>query len=460
MMITCYVVQRDVRNSQSVYPDGRAAVPSTILIPTPDTLRRVSRERLFRESRKYTVFHLLGKQLPTERYYWGDRNLQGIVQLAEVHYDPAPNQNSWGLEVPSQVVFNWGLKEGDEVKLAVRDSQKLIFIVSVNGQQDFQVCQRWPDFESLQAGYPLESLPVEIYGDHDLRVATLLAPVGMGQGYWIAAPGGAGKSWLLAKFFRSLVKLTEEDESLHVICGFVGDRPSDYPVYEQIAQYADNQRVELYQSNWADLPECQVSMATFIAKRAHRLVTMGKNVVLLFDSVSRVVTVHSSLPGRQGTIVPGGVYWESIFQMIPQLLGKYGCYGDRMSLTLIGTVLAGDDDIRTIERVVFQETANSIPSALCTLLGNPMLGWPRVSVNGIASFTRYPQGYDFRTAAQIAEMAAVRKIMWERYQVVDENGEPVLDKDKKPIFKPPWAELAHKRLIEYVEKHPIPTYFD
>lgn len=458
-MLTCYAVQIETPVAQPLYPNGTVAVPRTVLIPSAEILRSVSRDKLFRDSRNFSVFHLMGGQLPEERYNWGDRT-SGLADLGEAHFDPNVNQSAWGLEVPGDVIYNWGLKEGDEVILAVSKPHRLVFIASVNGQQDPMVCQKWPDFDGLQADYPKCPLPVEKYGDPDLRVVTLLAPVGKGQGYFIAAPGGAGKSWLLAKFFRELAKLTVEDETLHVICGFVGDRPADFPVYERIAQSSGTNRVELYQSNWADDPKCQVSMARFIAKRAHRLVTTGKNVVLLFDSISRAVTVHSSLSDRQGSIVPGGVYWESIFQMIPQLLGKYGYFNDRMSLTLIGTVLAGSDDIRTIERVVFQETANSIPSGICTLMSNPTLDRPRVSVNGISTFTRYPLGSDFRTSSQAWEMAAVQELMWAPFQVVDESGNPVLDKQEKPIIKPPWAELAHKRLIEYAEKHPVPAYFN
>jgi transcription termination factor Rho len=444
-----YVLQENIQeDDQPLYDDGTAAVPKTVLIPSPDKLRKRTRLNILHKSRDFSVFHIMDpKHLPTEVYTWASITPVGLVDFKKIHYSPSKEQ-VWGMELPPEIVTNWGIVEGDEVTIMVDSRRNLVIVTSVNGETDPRKTLNWPHFFSLQPDSPKRPLPVEKYGDFDLRVITLLAPLAIGQGYWIIAPGNSGKTWIEKKILAALMRLTEEDESLHIIFAYVGDRPADFPGYKEITDRAHHNRVEVYQSPWTDKPASQVSMTQFVVRRARRLASMGKNVVLLFDSISRTVAVHTGLEeDKKGGMVPGGIYWESIFEMIPQLLGAYGWYNENSSLTIIGTVLSAEDSSNSAEAAVDREATNSTPNATLRLVKNPTLKYPRVSVDRTATAARYPDGRDFRTDAQKREMKLVEEIMW-----------APLEKDRMLNGKPQFAEAAHDRLIRYCQENPLPQY--
>jgi len=138
-------------------------------------------------------------------------------------------------------------------------------------------------------------------------------------------------------------------------------------------------------------------------------------------------------------MIGGGIYRQSLTDMIALLFGTHGSYGKDRSLTIIGTVLSSSDTKKTSESAVDQETSDSSTTGICRLVKIPTLRRPWVSVNEAETFTRFPDGRDFRSAKQKAEMAYVLK--WIR----EDSGSRI-------------AEEAHKRLLGYVRDNPLPKY--
>ena len=434
-----YVLQKEMSNlEKKLYDVGTSdpnEYPQTVIIIDTRQFTEFRRRELLARSKEHTVVNKDGT------YYWGILTEKGIVRTDALHSTAGP-EDTFGLEIPPVVAFEYKLVEGDEVGIVVNHTEKVVFICSVNGEQDPRIFRAWPkDLSGFQSDYPRAPLLVEKYGDFDLRVMTLLAPIGLGSSYWIIAPGGSGKTWLLVKLLDACLKLSKEDNNIYVMMGYVGDRPEDASQYLEVFRKNKQGHGEFHQAAWNTNPDSQVDVATFVMRRARRLTATGKHVIVLFDSISRTVAAHtaSSYATGEGGMIGGGIYRQSLTDMIALLFGTHGSYGKDRSLTIIGTVLSSSDTKKTSESAVDQETSDSSTTGICRLVKIPTLRRPWVSVNEAETFTRFPDGRDFRSAKQKAEMAYVLK--WIR----EDSGSRI-------------AEEAHKRLLGYVRDNPLPKY--
>ncbi len=434
-----YVLQQEFSPREvPLYPkSGRFTYPKTVIIPDSPMLVAFRKWDLLERS---TGYYLVDDNEGDE-YYWGVLTERGIEKTEFLHFSPN-RRDSFGLEVPPKVASFYQLKEGDQVGIAIDRVKKLVVIVSVNGCQDPKVFTGWPpDLSGFQSDYPLVSLPVEKYGDFDLRVMTLLAPIGLGSSYWIIAPGGTGKTWLLVKIFDACLRLTREIKDLYVMMGYVGDRPEDAAQYLRVLEDYKCPHAEFHQAPWDTKPEAQVDVARLIMNRARRLTATGKHVVVLFDSISRIVAAHtaSSYVDKESGMIPGGIYRDSLTQIIALMFGTHGSFGYDRSLTIIGTVLAAGETKRTSESAVDQETSDSSTTGVLRLVRIPTLERPWTSVNEGETYTRFPYGKDFRSEEQRREMEQVKREM--RTGMGNTN-----------------SYEAHQRLLKYARKNQYPNY--
>jgi transcription termination factor Rho len=457
-MKKAYVIQ-DAPEEKQIYSDPHSTknIPQTVLIRDSSALRNNTRNTLFEQSSsKFLVDKRKG-----DTYYWAIKGIPAntVVEGADPHF--SLNGKKTGLEIPKEVVQASGITEGDEVNIIIDDENHHIVIDSVNGERDAAKVNSWKDINKLTPDYPIKPLaiekvkiptktdkdgqlvkdlyekPVEDY-DFDIRVATSITPIGMGQGYWLVAPGNSGKTYLLAKYAMALSKMTNDNPNLHLIIGYIGDRPVDYRLYEDAIKLADNRRVEIHQCPWTDDPSCQVSMARFVVNRARRLAAT-RDVVLLIDSASRIVSMHTAseeMENHQGGMIRGGIYRKSIFEIIAQLFGTYGYFAETgTSLTIIASLL---NDEKSTEGVVAQETKENTPNAVLQLVTNATLEFPRIAITNTMSSTRFPFGKDFRSIEQRKEMDEMEKRRWDGGYTK--------------------AEEAHKRTLDYFRKNPEPKY--
>ncbi len=443
-----YVVQQELSSlERPIYNTGLSATyPKTVLIPDTSQLLEFGRKDILYRSREYSlissdVLQKGNKAKELQEYRWGLLTKEGVAGTPDIHYSQ-DKDNMWGLEVPPSVGSYYKLVEGDEVGVVVDHRKKLVLISSVNGVQDPEIIKSWkPDLRDYQSDYPKKPLPIEKYGDFDLRVITLLAPIGLGSSYWIIAPGGAGKTWILVKILDACLKLTKEIDNLYIIMGYIGDRPEDASQYIQVFEENIGTSGEFHQASWDTKPDSQVDVTRFTMNRARRLSATGKHVVVLFDSISRTVAAHtaSSYVDKDSGMISGGIYRHSLTAMIAMLFGTHGSFGEDRSLTIIGTVLSSSDTKKTSESAVDQETSDSSTTGMCRLVKIATLDRPWVSVNEAETFTRFPDKRDFRSPEQIKEMNDVKNIM--------RGGRGASN-----------SYEAHSNLLNYVKKNPFPKY--
>ena len=185
-------------------------------------------------------------------------------------------------------------------------------------------------FTNLIPIYPEEQLKLET-GSRPIstRVIDLVSPIGKGQRGLIVSPPKAGKTWLLKDVANGI---TANFKEVHLMAVLVGERP------EEVTDISRSINGEVIASNFDEPPEHQTRVAEIALERAKRLVEMGKNVVILLDSITRLARAYNlSLPSSGRTLTggfdPAALYPPKKFFGAARNIEKGG------SLTIIGTCL-------------------------------------------------------------------------------------------------------------------------
>jgi transcription termination factor Rho len=173
----------------------------------------------------------------------------------------------------------------------------------VNGGEADAALRR-PDFSSLIASYPERKLILEtgqsakIGPEVTRRAIDLIAPIGYGQRALIVAPARAGKTMLLQAMTEGIA-INHPDATLLVL--LVDERP------EEVSEMIEWGRGEVVASSFDQPAERHVDVADMTLERARRLVEMGKDVVIVLDSITRLARAHNTAERGTGRTLSGGL---------------------------------------------------------------------------------------------------------------------------------------------------------
>jgi transcription termination factor Rho len=169
---------------------------------------------------------------------------------------------------------------------------------------DPQLATRRPDFSSLTAAYPDRKLTLETgrpaKGGPELtrRAIDLIAPIGYGQRALIVAPARAGKTMLLQAITEG-VAVNHPEAVLLVL--LVDERP------EEVSEMITWGYGEVVASSF-DMPaERHTFVAEMVLERARRLVELGKDVVIVLDSITRLARAYNTVERGTGRTLSGGL---------------------------------------------------------------------------------------------------------------------------------------------------------
>ncbi|SDP43624.1 transcription termination factor Rho [Nakamurella panacisegetis] len=254
----------------------------------------------------------------------------------------------------SQIRKN-GLRRGDAVTGAVRaprdgesasTRQKfnaLVRLDSVNGQ-DPELAKDRPEFTKLTPLYPNERLRLETE-PHILttRIIDLVMPVGKGQRALIVSPPKAGKTSILQAVANAI---TTNNPEVHLMVVLVDERP------EEVTDMQRSVKGEVIASTFDRPPADHTMVAELSIERAKRLVEMGRDVVVLLDSITRLGRAYNLAAPASGRILSGGVDSTALFPP-KRFLGAARNIENGGSLTIFASALvetgsAGDT-------VIFEE---------------------------------------------------------------------------------------------------------
>ncbi|RLA68860.1 MAG: transcription termination factor Rho [Epsilonproteobacteria bacterium] len=258
--------------------------------------------------------------------------------------------------VSSTQIKRFALRNGDIVTGQVRqpkDQEKyyaLLKIEAINYLPPDKSKQR-PLFDNLTPLYPNEKLKLE-YNPMKLtgRVLDLFTPIGKGQRALIVAPPRTGKTELLKELAHGISQ-NNPDASLMVL--LVDERP------EEVTDMQRSVKGEVYSSTF-DLPaHNHVRTAEMVIEKAKRRVELGKDVIILLDSITRLARAYNTVTPSSGKVLSGGVDANALHKP-KRFFGAARNIEDGGSLTIIATALIETGS--RMDEVIFEEfkgTGNS-----------------------------------------------------------------------------------------------------
>ena len=219
-------------------------------------------------------------------------------------FDPSPKGGALRLAANSYLpgkgdppVRLPGLRRGDLV--ALENGR----VTTVNGLPVAQLDGR-PDFASLGAVHPNRPLTLETprassQRTADIqRVVDLVCPFGFGQRALIVSPPKAGKTMMLQAIAEAVAENHPQAELLILL---VDERP------EEVTEMVDWGRGEVIASSF-DLPhERHVAAAEMVFDHARRQVELGRDVVIVLDSLTRLARSHNTTGRGSGRTMSGGL---------------------------------------------------------------------------------------------------------------------------------------------------------
>ncbi|MBQ7501568.1 transcription termination factor Rho [bacterium] len=216
-------------------------------------------------------------------------------------------------------------------------------IISVNGISPENAARR-QTFEQLVPIYPNETYILE-GDDHDMtaRVIDLFAPIGKGQRALIVSPPKAGKTICLKKIAAGIS--ANFPESI-LIALLVDERP------EEVTDMERSIRGSVVSSTFDADPMQHISISYLVLQRACRLAEMGKDVVILLDSLTRLGRACNNVAPNSGRTMSGGLD-SSALRMPKRFFGSARKFEKGGSLTIIATALIETGS--RMDEVIFEE---------------------------------------------------------------------------------------------------------
>ncbi len=251
--------------------------------------------------------------------------------------------------VSQSQIRRFELRRGDLVEGQVRrpkDNEKyfgLIRVDRINGFTPEQVRGRRV-FEKGTPIYPNERYKLEVRATQlSTRVIDLFCPIGKGQRALIVSPPKAGKTTLLKNIANSI---SINHPEAHIMALLVDERPEEV---------TDMQRTidgEVIASTFDEHPENHTAVAELAMERAKRLVELGKDVVILLDSITRLARAYNQVIPTSGRTLSGGLDTASLHKP-KRFFGAARKIEEEGSLTIIATALIETGS--KMDDVIFEE---------------------------------------------------------------------------------------------------------
>jgi len=283
-------------------------------------------------------------------------------------------------------VKKYNLRKGDAVVGSIKQPREgeqqgrqkynaLVKVDSINGLSIDDAATR-VEFGKLTPLYPQERLRMETAPEKlTQRIIDLVAPVGKGQRGLIVAPPKAGKTIVLQQIANAIAQNNPE---VHLMVVLVDERP------EEVTDMERSVKGEVIASTFDRPAEDHTTVAELAIERAKRLVELGRDVVVLLDSITRLGRAYNLAAPASGRVLSGGVDASALYPP-KRFFGAARNIENGGSLTILATALVETGS--KMDEVIFEEfkgTGNS-ELRLSRALADKRI-FPAVDVN--ASSTR------------------------------------------------------------------------
>ncbi|MBR0134636.1 MAG: transcription termination factor Rho, partial [Clostridia bacterium] len=251
------------------------------------------------------------------------------------NYLPGPKD----VYISNAQIRRFRLKTGDKVTGKTRPSREndkypaLLYITAVNDCPPEEAVKRRP-FEELVPIFPNERLTLESKNAKAgerlaIRLIDLMSPIGRGQRGLIVSQPKAGKTTLLKNIANGIVN-NHPDVKLIVL--LIDERP------EEVTDMQRSIEAEVVYSTFDELPERHTRVAEMVMERSMRLVEMGRDVVVLMDSITRLARAYNLTITPTGRTLSGGMDPGALYKP-KRFFGAARNIENGGSLTVIATAL-------------------------------------------------------------------------------------------------------------------------
>ena len=264
--------------------------------------------------------------------------LEGILDVSPEGHGylrPKFSPSDGDAYISSSQIHRFNLRPGDMIGGQVREPKEkeryfgLLKVEKVNEINIEKVGKR-PNFGDLLPIYPDEQIRLETDKTPlSTRMIDLISPIGKGQRGLIVSPPKAGKTWLLKDIANGI---TVNNKDIHLMAVLVGERP------EEVTDIMRSVKGEVIASNFDEPPSHQSRVAEIALERAKRLVELGKDVVILLDSVTRLARAYNLSIPTSGRTLTGGFDPAALYPA-KRFLGAARNIEKGGSLTILGTTL-------------------------------------------------------------------------------------------------------------------------
>jgi transcription termination factor Rho len=272
----------------------------------------------------------------------------GFLRFQEYSYLTSPED----IYVSPSQVNKFDMRTGDTVSGSVRPPKTgekyfaLLTVEAVNFEDPETVTEKRRNvrFEKLTPLYPNEKINLETGPDNNSgRVMNLLTPLGKGQRGLIVAAPRTGKTMILQSIAKS-IEINHPEINLIVL--LIDERP------EEVTDMSRNVKGEVIASTFDEIPLRHTKVADIVLEKAKRMVEMGKDVVILLDSITRLARAHNAITPSSGKVLSGGIDANALNKP-KKFFGAARNIEGGGSLTILATALV--DTGSRMDEVIFEE---------------------------------------------------------------------------------------------------------
>lgn len=270
---------------------------------------------------------------------------EGVGFLRTNHYQAGSDD----IYVSQTQIRRYGLRNGDLIIGQVRPPREserhfgLLKVETVNGL-DPDEARRRPKFESLTPIFPEVRFDLET--DKNIlstRMINLITPIGRGQRGLIVSPPKSGKTTILKEIANSI---SIKYQDVHLMVALIGERP------EEVTDMDRSVDAEVISSTFDEPATAHVRASEIVLERAKRLVEIGRDVVIMMDSITRLARAYNLVVQPSGRTLSGGIDPSALYPP-KRFFGAARNIEDGGSLTIIATCLV--DTGSRMDDVVYEE---------------------------------------------------------------------------------------------------------
>ena len=356
-------------------------------------LQKLSMAELIEEARKENVtdvqgmkrqdliFKILKERVKMNGLMYGEGTLEilpdgfGFLRSPDYHYLSCPDD----IYVSPSQIRRFGLRTGATVSGQIRPPKEneryfaLLRVEAIN-YQDPNLLSEKVHFDDLTPLHP----DTRIVMEHDseelcTRVVDMLTPIGFGQRGLIVSPPRAGKTILLQRMAKAVLKNYPD---AYVIMLLIDERPEEVTDMERQVK---GRNCEVISSTFDEPSSRHVQVSEMVIEKAKRMVEYSTDVIIFLDSITRLARAWNSECQQSGKILSGGLDANAL-QNPKRFFGSARKVEEGGSLTIIATALI--DTGSKMDEVIFEEFkgTGNLEIVLDRRLVDRRI-WPAIDIN-------------------------------------------------------------------------------